>query len=106
MYQIKLSPLAVKDLEDINSYISKVLKNSIAAKTTITKIITAYESLSDFSDVGIPVNKFLPKDFSIKTDYKFILANNYSIFYKIENTCVYIIRILYSKRDFIKILFN
>ncbi len=40
------------------------------------------------------------------TDYKFILANNYSIFYRIDGNIVRVIRIMYSKRDFARILFE
>ena len=40
---------------------------------------------------------------SFPTDYKFVLANNYSIFYRIEDE---VIRILYSKRDFVRVLFG
>ena len=53
-------------------------------------------------DVGIPVDRYVP----FPTDYKFVLANNYSIFYRIEKDIVKIIRIMYSRRDFAKILFG
>ena len=99
---VKLSPAAVQDLKDIKTYISDELQNPIAAQNTVDAIITSYESLSIFPESGIPVHKYI----SIPTDYKFILANNYSIFYRIEQNDVLIIRILYSKRNFINILFD
>lgn len=43
---------------------------------------------------------------SFPSDYKFVLANNYSIFYRIEGKIVKVIRIMYSRRDFIRILFS
>lgn len=102
MFSVKLSPDAVQDLKGIKTYITDELQNPIAAKNTIDKIVSTYENLSLFPESGIPVQKYI----SFPTDYKFILANNYSIFYRIEQNSVLIVRILYSKRNFIQILFG
>ena len=101
-YKIKLSPKAIEDLQEIKSYIENDLQNPLAAKNTLNKIISTYEDLSLFPESGIPVRKYV----SFATDYRFVLANNYSIFYRIENNTVFVIRILYSKRDFLSILFS
>ena len=101
-YSIKLSPKAIEDLQEIKSYIENDLQNPIAAKNTLNKIISTYENLSILPESGIPVQKYVP----FVTDYRFVLANNYSIFYRIENNTVFVIRILYSKRDFLNILFS
>ena len=101
-YSIKLSPKAIEDLQEIKSYIENDLQNPIAAKNTLNKIISTYEDLSIFPKSGIPVQKYVP----FATDYRFVLANNYSIFYRISNEDILIIRILYSKRDFLSILFS
>ena len=102
MFSVKLSPDAVQDLKGIKTYITDELQNPIAAKNTIDKIVSTYENLSLFPESGIPVQKYI----SFPTDYKFVLANNYSIFYRIEQNSVLIVRILYSKRNFIQILFG
>ena len=54
------------------------------------------------AETGIPVERYVP----FPTDYKFVLSNNYSIFYRIDNNIVRVIRIMYSKRDFARILFE
>ena len=102
MFSVKLSPDAVQDLKGIKTYITDELQNPIAAKNTIDKIVSTYENLSLFPESGIPVQKYI----SFPTDYKFVLANNYSIFYRIEQNSVLIVRILNSKRNFIQILFG
>ena len=102
MYKIELTPQALEDLKNIKFYIENEKENPIAAQNTILKIIQEYENLADMPEIGIPVQRYV----SFPTDYKFILANNYSIFYRIENNNIKIIRIIYSKRDFIKILFS
>lgn len=102
MIEVKLSPQAVEDLLEIKNYIKIKLKNPIAANNTISKIIETYENLSFYPDVGIPVERYV----SFPTDYKFVLANNYSIFYRVDGNFVRVVRILYSKRDFVRVLFD
>lgn len=102
MLEVKISPQAAEDLLEIKNYIEYELQNPIAAKNTVLKIIETYENLSIFPESGIPVERYV----SFPTDYKFVLANNYSIFYRIEEESVKIVRIMYSKRDFVKILFE
>ena len=63
---------------------------------------TTYENLGNYPEIGISVERYV----SFPTDYKFVLANNYSIFYRIEEDCVKVIRIIYSRRDFVRILFG
>lgn len=101
MFQVDVSPQAVEDLLGIKFYIENELQNPIAAHNTIKTIAETYEELAEDPDVGIPVDRYV----SFPTDYKFVLANNYSIFYRIEKDIVKVIRIMYSRRDFVKILF-
>ena len=102
IFEIKVAPQAAADLLEIKDYIENELQNPIAAHNTISKIIETYENLTAFPNVGIPVGKYI----SFPTDYKFVLANNYSIFYRIEDKVIRIVRILYSRRDFVRILFG
>ena len=102
MFVVKITPQAAEDLLEIKSYIENELHNPIAAKNTVLNIIETYESLSTFAETGIPVERYV----SFPADYKFVLANNYSIFYRIEDKIVRVIRIMYSKRDFARILFE
>ena len=102
MFEVKVTPQAAEDLLEIKNYIENELQNPIAAKNTVLNIIETYENLSTFSETGIPVERYVP----FPTDYKFVLANNYSIFYRIDGDIVRVIRIMYSKRDFARILFE
>ena len=102
MFEVKITPQAAEDLLEIKNYIENELQNPIAAKNTVLKIVETYENLAEFPETGIPVERYV----LFPTDYKFVLANNYSIFYRIEDKIVRVIRILYSKRDFVRILFE
>ena len=79
MFEVKITPQAAEDLLEI--------------KNTVLKIVETYENLVEFPEIGIPVERYV----RFPTDYKFVLANNYSIFYRIEDKIVRVIRIMYSK---------
>ena len=102
MFTVDVSPQAAEDLLEIKFYIENELQNPVAAHNTLETIVKTYEDLAEDPDVGIPVDRYV----SFPTDYKFVLANNYSIFYRIEKNIVKVIRIMYSRRDFAKILFE
>ena len=102
MFEVKVSPQAVEDLLEIKDYIENELLNPIVAQNTVEKIVEIFENLANYPEIGIPVERYV----SFSTDYKFVLANNYFIFYRIKEDCVKVIRIMYSRRDFVKILFG
>ena len=102
MLEVKVSPQAAEDLLEIKNYIENELQNPITVHSTVEKIVETYEDLANFPEIGIPVERYV----SFPTDYKFVLANNYSIFYRTEDDCVKVIRIMYSRRDFVRILFG
>ena len=102
MFEVKISPQAAEDLLEIKNYIENELQNPIAAHNTVEKIVETYEDLANCPEIRIPVERYV----SFPTDYKFVHANNYSIFYRTEDDCVKVIRIMYSRRDFVRILFG
>ncbi len=102
MFEVKVTPQAAEDLLEIKNYIENELQNPIAAHNTVLNIVETYENLSTLAEAGISVERYVP----FPTDYKFVLANNYSIFYRIDDNIVKVIRIMYSKRDFVRILFE
>ena len=99
--KINYSPLAQSDLDEIFNYISDTLQNPSAAQNTISGIFDSHEILKDFSEVGTQL--FLGKTL---TDYRFVRYNNYLSFYRIVDEDVFIDRILYGGRDYIKVLFE
>ena len=102
MLEVKVSPQAAEDLLEIKNYIENELQNPIAAHNTVEKIVEPYEDLANFPEIGIPVER----NAACPTEYKLVLANNYAIFYRTEDDCVKVIRIMYSRRDFVRILFG
>lgn len=102
MTEIKFSPEAIADLQNTKSYIADELCNEQAAVSTIEKILKRICMLKDFPELGAPVSSIVNLD----TDYRFLACGNYTAFYRVENDTVYILRVLYGRRDFMRILFG
>ena len=94
------SPLAKQDLDEIFDYIAYELENPFAATETVNAILDAAESLEGFPFVGSPA-KGLP--FSVD-EYRFLGAQNYLIFYRVTDSCMFVDRILYNRRDYLPLL--
>lgn len=92
---------AQNDLDAIWEYISLSLYNSQAAQNTINKIIHTIDRLEDFSEIGARLSSVI----NMESDYRFLVSGQYIIFYRINGRDVFIDRILYSKRDYLHILF-
>jgi len=102
MHKIKINPLATEDLIQIKNYISNELDNQAAALDVVRKIIGKYEMLKEFPLMGA----VLSSKINIETDFRYLISDNYLIFYNLDNEFVYIYRILYSGRDYLRILFS
>ena len=99
-YSINYSPKALQDLDDTWDYISKDLFNPEAADNVINAILDAVDNLGDFPESGAPLEPHLDLD----TPYRFVTAGNYIAFYRFEDDTVYVDRILYKKRNYVKLL--
>ena len=102
MATVLFSPEALNDLEEIKSYIQDDLENDIAAANTLKKIFDRILELESFPKMGALQNSVTNTDNS----YRYLLCNNYTAFYRIEKDSVYIVRVLYGRRDYLRILFE
>ncbi|MBR4061698.1 MAG: type II toxin-antitoxin system RelE/ParE family toxin [Clostridia bacterium] len=102
MAEISFSHDAAEDLISIKKYISEELCSEEAAKKTINSILSKIRILSDFPEIGAPLSSVIDLD----VPYRFLVCGNYTAFYKIEDKNVYIIRILFGRRNFMQILFG
>jgi addiction module RelE/StbE family toxin len=102
MNKLRLSPLAQEDLQAIKRYIADELQNPQAAINTVAQITKKLRNLEDFPSMGAP----LASKIDIETDYRFLVCGSYMAFYRYDGEVVHIIRILYGRRDYVKILFG
>lgn len=100
MHKLRINPLARQDLLGIKEYITDDLDSPGAAINVISKIVESYEKLKEFPLLGIELS---PK-INIETDYRYLISGKYIVFYKLDDTYVSICRILYARRDYIRIL--
>ncbi len=99
---IRVNPIALKDLMGIKEHITEELDSPDAALKIVKKIVDSYEKLSDFPGMGISLNSKI----DIPTDYRFLVSEEYIIFYKLEGKHVSICRILNARMDYLKVLFR
>ncbi|HEX3030123.1 MAG TPA: type II toxin-antitoxin system RelE/ParE family toxin [Clostridia bacterium] len=102
MNKLKISPEAGNDLVEIKNYISQELYNPQSAENLISKITKRIRDLLDYPEIGAPLASVI----DIHTDYRFLVCDNYLIFYRYEDGVVYVIRILYGRQDYMHVLFN
>lgn len=100
--KIRVTPAALEDLKEIKAYIENDLSNSVAAKNVVRRIIEDYSRLEFSPHMGASLSAKVPFD----TDYRFIVSGNYLVFYKADDEYVSIYRVLYGRRDYLKIIFN
>lgn len=101
-YKINLPPLAQSDITEIDTYITENLFAPDAAINLLDRFIKSFEQLEIFPLSG----KELETKFPLKYNYRWILVENYLVFYIVdeENETVTIMRILYASSNYQKIL--
>ena len=101
MAKLLISPEAKQDLLEIKEYISNELDSPIAARNVTDKIIKQISTLSDFPKIGTMLSSII----NMETGYRFLVCGSYTAFYRYIDNTVFVDRILYGKRDFMRILF-
>lgn len=102
MSRLRFAHAAQNDLLEIQKYIVEELENSMSAYDILKKIAKRIRILEDFPQSGSPLSTIV----GFETAYRFLVCGNYLAFYKVEDDDVFIVRILYNRRDYLKILFN
>ena len=102
MADIQFAPEALRDLEEIRDFISEDLANLPAANNTVSGILDNIKILASFPEIGSPLSAIV----NIETNYRFLVCGHYMTFYRFEGGTVYVIRILYGRRNYMEILFG
>ena len=102
MNNLHLSEEAQNDLLEIKAYIGEELLNPSAALATVSRITKSLRILQNHAQAGAPLSSIA----DIESDYRFIVSGNYISFYRAYGREVYIDRILYARRDYMRILFG
>jgi toxin ParE1/3/4 len=97
-YKIRLLRTAEEDFTEIISFIAA--DNPAAAEAIANKIEKNIELLS-----GNPILGRIPRDEDIKNlGYRYIIVQNYIVFYTVEEKTIFIHRILHGARNYKSLL--
>lgn len=102
MNNLHLSEEARNDLAEIKSYIEKELLNPSAALATVSKITKDLRILRTYAKAGALLSSIA----DVESDYRFLVSGNYLSFYRTCGSEVYVDRILYARRDYMRVLFG
>lgn len=102
MAEVKFTHATLDDLREIKAYISDDLCNEISATDTVKMILENIRQLEAFPQCGATLSSII----DIEIPYRYLVCGNYIAFYKVENNEVHVIRVLYGRRNFMKILFG
>lgn len=100
MNRLHLSLDARTDLEEIREYISTELENPSAAGNTIARITKEIRILQSFAQAGALLSSIT----NIQSEYRYLTIGNYMVFYRVLGEDVFIDRILYGKRNYLRTL--
>lgn len=100
IYNIKYSPEAKGDLRKIKLYIKNNLHEPEIAERLINKIKESVRELKTNPEMYAVI------DINRKSGAKIrrLMVDNYRVFYRVKGDWIQVIRILYKKRNWIKII--
>lgn len=102
MNELYLLPEAQTDLEEIKAYIADELENPNAALATVNRITKTLRILRTHAFADAPLSSVA----DVESDYRFLVSGNYLAFYRAYENTVYVDRILYGRRDYLRTLFG
>ena len=102
MNKLQLSRAAQKDLLEIKSYIAVDLENPKAAMEAIKRITKKIRLLNDTPLMGAALASIS----GANSDEIFLVCGSYMVFYRITRENIFIDRVLYGRRDYLRVLFD
>ena len=102
MNKLHISDAALNDLDEIQDYIESELENAEAALHAVSEITKRLRILQNHAEAGPSLSSIA----DAVSNYRFLVCGNYIAFYRAEKADVYVDRILYGRRDYLRILFG
>lgn len=99
-YSIEYSEEAKIDLIGIKKYIKYNLQEPNIAERLINKLTKAIENIKNNPEIYAIIDD----EFIKKLEIRKVIIDNYIVFYRIKNNTVQIVRILYGRRNWMKLL--
>ena len=100
--KIHYSAESRRDLDGIWDYIVSDLQNPSAAERIVDRIMDDVDRLESHAEIGAPLSSIA----DIESDYRFLVTGSYLTFYRVRDNHIYVDRVLYGRRDYLRILFG
>ena len=97
MMKLRINPLVVADLKDIRDFIAE--DNVEKALETVEEIYRKFENIQLFPGMGTDLSKRV----NFRTEYKYVVWNDYVIIYKVGKEFVEIYRVVNRYQDITRI---
>lgn len=97
MMKLRINPLVAEDLKTIKNFIAE--DNADKALETVQEIYRQFENIQQFPSIGADLSKRV----RFKTDYKYVVWNDYIVLYKVAEEAVEIYRVVTRYQDITRI---
>lgn len=97
MIKLRINPLVVTDLKDIRDFIAE--DSAKKAVETVDEICGKFENIQLFPGIGADLSKRV----NFRTEYKYVVWNDYVIIYKVRKEFVEIYRVVNRYQDITRI---
>jgi plasmid stabilization system protein ParE len=102
MAKVVISRAARNDLINIQAYIRDELSSPEASRRILGELRKAIASLQEMSNRGKPLDSIL----SVHTAFRYLVCEQYRIFYLSDGNIVEVVRILHTLQDYMRVLFE
>ena len=97
MMKLRINPVLAEDLKIIKKFIAEDIANKVLEM--VQEIYRQFENIQQFLYIGADLSKRV----SFKTDYKYVVWNDYVVLYKVNKEAVEIYRVVNRYQDITKI---
>ena len=91
-----------RDLDAIWDYIASDLQNVSAAERVVNRIMDDVDRLERHAEIGALLSSIA----DVESNYRFLVTGSYLTFCGVYGSDVYVDRVLYGRRDYLRILFG
>ena len=100
--ELAWSPAALDDISAAADYMEYELANPMAAKRFAETVIEKAQLFADVPGSGLVLRTVNGND----TGYRYMLAGNWMVFLECTERRALVVRVLYAKSDYMKVLFG
>ena len=97
MMKLRINPVLAEDLKIIKKFIAEDIANKVLEM--VQEIYRQFENIQQFPYIGADLSKRV----SFKTDYKYVVWNDYVVLYRVMKEAVEIYRVVNWYQDITKI---